>query len=294
MPSTSTVIAATAPLDLLTGTGRPAAEKSSSAITAAPSWYQSRFSVTLPPPSGPTDRRRTVTNAVTNGLAPLLGGVDVGIGLLQVLNSTASLTVGPSVAPADNEDDGYLPSKTVSDPLATAAVALTLRNGKATWGTGQELWLCLLDPDEDGLVEREVLTAGGKRGSSRYDFLVLWSATGATGAAEEPAQSRSGAANDDGGGFEVSVTGGGGAGGSTVARGAAGEGLGRGLGPSGGHVVGELRPLNEFSAARQKALNEVRGAVLFSRVWYVLHGNLFIVPSVPYDRVRHLRQVCYT
>lgn len=211
---------------------------------------------------------------MTNGLAPLLSGVDVGIGLLQVLNSTASLTVGPSVAPADNEDDGYLPSETVYDPPAAAAVALTLRDGQATWGTGQELWLCLLDLDEDGLVEREV-TAGGKRGSNRYDFLVLWSATGATGAAEELTQSRSGAANDDGGGVEVSVIGGGGTGGSTVARGAAAEGLGRGLGPSGGHVVGELRPLNEFSEARQEALNEVRGAVLFSRAWCTIFAAIY-------------------
>ncbi|CAM9423078.1 unnamed protein product [Scytosiphon promiscuus] len=49
--------------------------------------------------------------------------------------------------------------------------------------------------------------------------------------------------------------------GATAGGGQTTRDKGRGMGPSGGHVVGELRPLNEFSAARQEALDEALQAV---------------------------------
>ena len=240
-----------------------------------------------------------VTAAVTNGLAPLVEGVGEGIGLLHVLNSTALLAVAPTMLPSAQND----PADAAVAP-ATSSVALTLRDGSAAWGTGQELVLSLVE--EGGGGEGAVGGAGGesgagvagvegssppsppppqqqqqqkqKRGSARYDFLVLWSAlskitaegvfvaasdgaaTGATGAIRIAVAGED-VGEDKGEGVVEVIRKGfhGGQEGQGKGEGeTGGQGEGRGSGPAGGHVVGELRPLSEFSAARQEALDEVR------------------------------------
>lgn len=60
-------------------------------------------------------------------------------------------------------------------------------------------------------------------------------------------------------------------------------GSGRGLGAAGGHVVGELRPLNEFSAARQEALDEVRQEVFVT--CSTLYPKPLTLQPVALDRV---------
>lgn len=220
---------------------------------------------------------------MTNGLSPLLEGFPAGegVGLLQVLNSTASLAVSPSATSPQSETE-----RTAANPPAAAAVALTLRDGHAVWPEGHELWLSLAESDgtndfttnewerssseSDDPIARDGSSGNGastgsseQRGSSRYDFSVVWSVPAGD---KDAGESHSG---DVGMQAEQRVAAPGidadaaGASGSEDGRGAAAErdrrsgGVGRGMGPSGGHVVGELRPLNEFSAARQEALDEV-------------------------------------
>lgn len=247
------------------------------ATVSAPAvcWHQARFSVSLPPSRGAGDQLRNVTNTVINGLAPLLGSEDPeakpeGIGLLQVLNSTASLVVGPSPR--------------ALSPARSAAVALTLRAGRVVWGVGQEdeLWLRISSVKKEGEAEEETqVEAKGeaflgqetddapesKRGSDRYDFLVLWSAAAAppTRFPGRGESSPSTIAAAETGVVAVGVDGeearGQGGEGEAFSGRGQGTGSGRGKGPAGGHVVGELRPLNEFSAARQEALDKVRGGL---------------------------------
>lgn len=375
--------------------------------STSPAWSQARFSVTLPPTRGAHDRARSVTNAITNGLAPLLSGVSAGVGLLQLLNSTASLSVGPAstasttlppaaaAAATAAVDSGaldepmrktaaaehFLPRrnnngnpndrrerprgdnnnisstrKTTSSPIvepviasravedasvpaaaaettttATSAVALELRDGKAVWGAGQELWLTVAGvqfPPPQGKPrheekENEAAGRGGlrssvkhdssgdprggsarfdpSRGSARFDFLVVWSTVVAAAVsgqeyldsaapiATTPSCNRYsngteyGNSNGTGEGNSSSYSDGDSRSSSShgtgevtrvgspaaaavvaAGEGDAGPGLGllgdasRGLGPAGGHVVGELRPLHDFSAERQAALDEVQ------------------------------------
>ncbi|CAM9582914.1 unnamed protein product [Ectocarpus sp. 4 AP-2014] len=252
-------------------TQSPHSDLSAAAATTAASppspslvpWHQARFSVTLPPPRGPDDRCRAVTKTVTNGLVPLLEGftADEGVGLLHVLNSTASLAVSPIPPPTTvQEAAGTVGATAVSPSPPATAVALTIRDGSTVWGQGQELWMSLAQEEElssgDGGGDNDTI-AKVPRGSARYDFLVLWcapqhgdgvSASGDVEATKIDGRLTPGIQNGAGGGdadrqSEAGVEGG-------------ERGQGRGMGPSGGHVVGELRPLNEFSAARQEALNE--------------------------------------
>lgn len=241
---------------------------------------------------------RVITKAVTNGLAPLLEGLPAGggdgVGLLHLLNGTSSsssssssvlLAVGPS-GTAVSELEVFPPAG------AAKSVALTLRDGGVAWGRGQELWLCLGDGDgdedvggggRDALSKKEQQQQEQRRGSSRYDFQVLWSApmvdvVGSNSSSNGGSSSSSnGGSSSDGRGSEgvVQETGSSGSGMFSGSAGSAdepagqgeeqgegreaeGAGRGHGAGPLGGHVVGELRPLNEFSAARQEALDEVR------------------------------------
>lgn len=152
------------------------------------------------------------------------------------------------------------------------------------WGEQQELWLSLDDAGSNGrqLAGGSASSSAGqsapsekdqRRGSARYDFSVLWSAP-----TEEDSDDDENNSNSSSGSSAVATPARSGAssgaavadGGSGVEEGRRGEesgrqagreqdgGKARGLGPSGGHVVGELRPLDEFSAARQEALDEVR------------------------------------
>ncbi|CAN0014024.1 unnamed protein product [Ectocarpus sp. 12 AP-2014] len=253
-------------------TQSPRSDLSAAAATTAASppspslvpWYQARFSVTLPPPRGPDDRCRAVTKAVTNGLVPLLEGLTAGegVGLLHVLNSTASLAVSP-IPPTTTtnvqEAAGTVGATAVSPSPPSTAVALTIRDGSAVWGQGQELWMSLAQEEDTsggGSGDYDAL-AKVQRGSARYDFLVLWCAP-QHGDGVSPSGDVE-ATRVDGGltpGIQTGA-GGGDAERQPEARVEGGErGQGRGMGPSGGHVVGELRPLNEFSTARQEALDK--------------------------------------
>lgn len=212
---------------------------------------------------------RAVTKTVTNGLVPLLEGFTAGegVGLLHVLNSTASLAVS-SIPPTTTvqEAAGTVGATAVSPCPPSTAIALTIRDGSAVWRQGQELWMSLAQEEDTsgggGGGGDDDTIAKVPRGSARYDFLVLWcapqhgdgvSASGDVEATRVDGGLTPGIQNGAGEGdaerqSEAGVEGG-------------ERGQGRGMGPSGGHVVGELRPLNEFSAARQEALDEVRGAL---------------------------------
>ena len=209
---------------------------SKTVATAVSNWFQARFSVALPPHRGSSDRHRNITNAVANSLAPLLAGVDEGIGLLQVVNRTASLTVGSSPA-----------------AHSSAGVAIELQQGNAVWDAGQALWLSLAD--ERGEAPSSPVPVEGNRGSARYDFVVRWaentSSDGERCLGEEVGSDSSRRNAVEGGGKEVST-----------AEGNGSESAGKGQGSVAGHVVGELRPWNEFSAERQQALDEVQGALV--------------------------------
>ncbi|CAM9310157.1 unnamed protein product, partial [Laminaria digitata] len=252
-----------------------AAATTATTATAA-SWQQARFSVTLPPQRGPEDRLRVVTAAVTNGLAPLLEGVDEGIGLLHLLNSTALLSIAPitpTPLPSTHSDAAAATgaaavAAAAAAAPATSSVALTLHDGSAAWGAGQELVLSMAGEGAGGEGgEGEQQQQGQqKRGSARYDFLVVWSALSkitavegdlfAVASSDEAASGTTGAAREgivNAKGFQRGREG---KGESEGGGGGEGEGEGRGSGPAGGHVVGELRPLSEFSGARQEALEE--------------------------------------
>ncbi len=235
-------------------------------------------------------------------MAPLLEGLPAasgdGVGLLHLLNGTSSsssvlLAVGPS-GTAVSELEAFPPAG------AAKSVALTLRNGGVTWGRGQELWLCLGDGDVgggggggDAPSEKEhQQQQQQRRGSARYDFQVLWSAptvddiVGSHNSSSGCISSSGGGGGSGGEGVVEETGSSGSAGADSVGEGegqgegqgeereAEGAGRGRGAGPLGGHVVGELRPLNEFSAARQEALDEVR--------WL---GLRLATPSSPNTRI---------
>ncbi|CAN0458033.1 unnamed protein product, partial [Ectocarpus sp. 8 AP-2014] len=252
-------------------TQSPHSELSPAAATTAASppspslvpWHQARFSVTLPPPRGPDDRCRAVTKVVTNGLVPLLEGFTAGegVGLLHVLNTTASLAVSSIPPPTTTVQDaaGTVGGTAVSPSPPATTVALTIRDSSAVWGQGQELWMSLAQEEDTscgGSGDDDAL-AKVPRGSARYDFLVLWcspqhgdgvSASGDVEATRVDGELTPGIDNGAGGGDGERQSAAGVEGGE--------RGQGRSIGPSGGHVVGELRPLNEFSAARQEALDE--------------------------------------
>ena len=211
---------------------------------------------------------RAITKAAMNGLAPLLEGstftAGEGVGLLQVLNTTASLEI--AAAPAEA-------TATAASAPKAAAVALTLRDGSVVWGEGQELWLSLGE-DRGGnggggplLSENEQKQQQKQqqrqRGSARYDFLLLSSARMGSADGSSSSSSSSESVNTAAGRASRSIPNDSAGGGSGVDGGGPVEEEGRreegrGLGLMGGHVVGELRPLNEFSAARQEALDQVR------------------------------------
>lgn len=210
---------------------------SKDAPIAASNWLQARFSVALPLHRVSSNHHSDITNAVVNGLAPFLTGVEEGVGLLQVANRTATLSIGSS--------------PTVQ---SSPSVALALRRGNAVWGRGQALWLSLGD-EGSGVSSIAALPIEGSGGSARYDFVFLW--------ADTSSSSFRGCLPEDVGGDissqkcidrvhdnEASI----GIEGGEVSG---SMGMDSALGEKGGHVVGELRPLNEFSAERQQALDEV-------------------------------------
>lgn len=211
---------------------------SKNAPIAASNWLQVRFSVALPFHRVSSDHHSDdITNAVVNGLAPFLTGVEEGIGLLQVVNRTATLSISSS--------------PTVQ---SSPSVTLALRRGNAVWGHGQALWLNLRDEGR-GMSSTSDLPFEGSGGSARYDFVFLW--------ADTSYSSFRGCLPEDAGGDissqkciegvnenEPS---------NRFEEGAVSESMEMDstLGEKGKHVVGELRPLNEFSAERQEALDQV-------------------------------------
>lgn len=236
---------------------------------SGPLWSQAQFSITLPPIRESGSYSRTITKSVNNGLAPLLNAVQSGVGLLQVLNCTASLMMAPSksVRATDEAECLKLSAQSIAGKeLLGPAVALNIRKGSAMWGQGQELWLFQRDEnvnplggESGGLPFQGESPASPRRianrGSVRFDFLVLWSSTATGGdTLDEECRGRRGLEVDtcDDGNGKSTVRG-------EWQRGGHIEGVQqqRGLGPAGGHMVGELRPLNEFSAERQAALDKV-------------------------------------
>lgn len=182
----------------------------------------------------------------------------------------------------------------MSAAVTSPAVALTLCQGGAVWGAGQELWLSLAESTpssstasvvatdvagEDGEGERVPGTPPGtfpelldqkasgdtadaavpvdlgdaRRGSSRYDFYVLWRATISSSPTDAMLSGDTQGRSTEPTKEDMSDVRGDGVDGGGVGKGESE----RGLGPSGGHVVGELRPLDEFSAARHEALDQV-------------------------------------
>ncbi|CAM9165366.1 unnamed protein product [Choristocarpus tenellus] len=185
-------------------------------------WTQARFSICLPPPQGPVDTHRVATKAVTNGLGPLLAGVGCGVGVLQIVNGSSSLSLGS----APSGEGGI-----------STSVVLSLRAGQVVLGSEQDIWLSL-DGENAELKGLNV----HRRGSHRFDFFFTWSGSDhITGGGDSSASS-----SDRVNFIHKDDT-------TTLTN------DGQSLGPAGGHVVGELRPLNEFSAMRQEALDKALG-----------------------------------
>lgn len=211
---------------------------SKNAPIAASNWLQARFSVALPFRRVSSDHHSDdITNAVVNSLAPFLTGVEEGVGLLQVVNRTATLSISSS-----------------PNVQSSPSVALALRRGNAVWGRGQALWLSLRD-EGSGMSSIADLPFEGSGGSARYDFVFLW--------ADTSCSSFRGCLPEDAGGDISSQKCIEGVNENEASNGIEGKGgsesmeMDRAPGEKGRHVVGELRPLNEFSAERQEALDQV-------------------------------------
>jgi hypothetical protein len=208
-----------------------AAVEAAVASQQAAQWHQNQFTISMPADSACSSR--VVTTAVHTRLEPLLEGIGAGIAHLQVLNETAYLSVGR----ADTVSDSGLLTGSRSLSLAVAAGELQL-------GHNQDLLLHSPPPTE---LSGSASIAGG---SVRFAFLCTWVGGEAAPpllpdtAAAATAATAAAAAGDS-----CTTS-------SNAAAASTEEQLAAELAEKtqGGHVVGQWRPMDEWSEEREAAL----------------------------------------
>jgi hypothetical protein len=196
------------------------------AVTAsrqAAQWHQNQFTISMPADSACSSR--VVTTAVHTRLEPLLEGVGAGIAHLQVLNKTAYLSVGR----ADTSSNDLL--------TGSRSLSLAVTAGELQLGPNQDLLLHSPPPSE---LSGSASIAGG---SVRFDFLCTW----VGGEAAPPLMPDTDTAAGDG--STASAT-------AAAAAESTQEQLAAELAEKtqGGHVVGQWRPMDEWSEEREAAL----------------------------------------
>jgi hypothetical protein len=203
-----------------------AAVEAAVASQQAAQWHQNQFTISMPADSACSSR--VVTSAVHTRLEPLLEGVGAGIAHLQVLNETAYLSVGRADAVSDN---GLL--------NGSRSLALAVTAGELQLGQNQDLLLHSPPPSE---LSGSASIAGG---SVRFDFLCTW----VGGEAAPPLLPDTAAAAAAAG--DSSATGNAAAGVASTEEQLAAELAEK---TQGGHVVGQWRPMDEWSEEREAAL----------------------------------------
>jgi hypothetical protein len=196
-----------------------AAVEAAVASQQAAQWHQNQFTISMPADSACSSR--VVTTAVHTRLEPLLEGIGAGIAHLQVLNETAYLSVGRADAVSDN---GLL--------SGSRSLSLAVTAGELQLGQNQDLLLHSPPPSE---LSGSASIAGG---SVRFDFLCTW----VGGEAAPPLLPDTAAAAT--------------AAAAAAAAASTEEQLAAELAEKtqGGHVVGQWRPMDEWSEEREAAL----------------------------------------